>query len=833
MRSLFEFVGISVSSLQTRAGKPAKAILSKLGLLPRHTNLWEKYKSLRRAFQANPNEQTAQALQELIGTTSSFRDIEAAMNAEFDLQFYLSSNPDVRSHTKDGDIHYLLWGWKEGRNPSKFFDHGYYLQQNKSIAEREFPLAHFVMNGKKSGEIANAISDKLWFSPYVPDEAAWASVEAAKRTPRTRAVVIIPVYKGYEETLTSIYHALSSRAGQCYSLLIINDNSPDERLTAKLSQLANSNLFDYFESDINRGFVQSINYALRHLSHDLDVVLLNSDAYVFTGWFDRLIKHADLDARIATITPLSNNATICSYPRINHDNYHALEIAPQLLDQLAAQSNSGLSVEAPTGVGFCFYVRRSVIDTIGMLDDSTFKVGYGEENDFCMRALNAGYRNIIAGDVFVYHTGSVSFSSTKDENLARGQAALEYKHPNYTRLIRNHIAADPELHMRRNLDATRLALSSAGCTLFITHKWSGGIDTYLEHTQKILRSRGKKCVVLRVHDVNFATVEVPGDGELFVPNLTDIDLRTEWKFLLRLIRDLSPEVFHVNSFAGLSWEWHKQFLEAIVFAKCPITFIGHDYSPISHHYQLIRPDNVFAGLPDLTALRQWSLMTDHSGSVDACDPKERLDVYARFFQSVRNVEVPSAAAREVYQQAFPFLKINVVPHDDHLPDTTIAVRRQVDGITRIAVVGAIGPHKGSDVLAGLVADAKNKELPIEYHLIGYSNIDDYLVSQGMIVWGRYAAETDAMDLLDRIKPDLLLIPSIWPETFCYTLSMALKKRIPPVVFSIGAQEERVSEIDWGVVLPINLASNPTALSNQLLSISIGDLWNSENRATQQ
>ncbi len=59
-------------------------------------------------------------------------------------------------------------------------------------------------------------------------------------------------------------------------------------------------------------------------------------------------------------------------------------------------------------VGFCMLFRRSLVDQIGLLDES-FGTGNFEDDDFCARAALAGYRNVIAGDVFIHHFGSRSF----------------------------------------------------------------------------------------------------------------------------------------------------------------------------------------------------------------------------------------------------------------------------------------------------------------------------------------------------------------------------------------------------------------------------------------
>ncbi len=168
------------------------------------------------------------------------------------------------------------------------------------------------------------------------------------------------------------------------------------------------------ENEHNLGFVATVNRGMA-LSDAHDVLLLNSDTEVANDWLDRLRAAAYSDARVASVTPFSNNATICSYPRFCEPN----ELPPgwdtARLDALFAATNAGQVVDVPTGVGFCMYIRRDSLDAVGLFDVENFGKGYGEENDFCRRAAAAGWRNLHALDTFVLHTGGVSFGASKSQ----------------------------------------------------------------------------------------------------------------------------------------------------------------------------------------------------------------------------------------------------------------------------------------------------------------------------------------------------------------------------------------------------------------------------------
>ena len=80
-----------------------------------------------------------------------------------------------------------------------------------------------------------------------------------------------------------------------------------------------------------------------------------------------------------------------------------------------------------------------------------------------------------------------------------------------------------------------------------------------------------------------------------------------------------------------------------------------------------------------------------------------------------------------------------------------------------------------------------------------------------------------------MAPHLCLIPSIWPETYCYALSSAFENGVPPVVFDNGAQAERVREAGWGVVLPKGIEDQPATINDTLLSLAVEGMWRERKR----
>ena len=121
----------------------------------------------------------------------------------------------------------------------------------------------------------------------------------------------------------------------------------------------------------------------------------------------------------------------------------------------------GRSVDLPTGVGSCLYIRRACLDQVGLFDADRFGRGYGEENDFCLRALARGWRSVLAGDVFVFHEGAVSFALERSERMRAALAALLEIHPDYLDRVHAFVATDPIRPLRDAVDAARVTQSDA------------------------------------------------------------------------------------------------------------------------------------------------------------------------------------------------------------------------------------------------------------------------------------------------------------------------------------------------------------------------------------
>ena len=787
----------------------------------------------------------------------------------FDDRWYLSNYSDVAISKIDPLVHYLFYGAFEGRKPNPFFDSKWYLENNPDVAESGLnPLVHFVQHGaterraphpeldpgayvRANPELLGILDNPLTHylrkhgsMPHAPPSTRQKAEQL--RAPTIEAFsaaisrkvkrglregqnlpidIIVPVYRGYHDTLACLYSVLSSPVETEYELVVINDASPEAELTNILRQLSSLGLFTLLENKLNRVFVHSVNRGMQ-LHRERSVVLLNSDTVVFNNWLDRLCAHAG--NHVGTVTPLSNNATICSYPATCRDNVDPLELTYDELDRVIASVNTGRFIDVPTGVGFCMFIARAALDSCGYFDEDAYGLGYGEENDFCMRASANGFRNIMALDVFVQHKGEVSFAANAVQLRHRAAQTLHARFPAYDALVRNHVQADPAITDRARIDLARLMRQAAGLerTLCITHNRGGGISTYLKRRSRTLAERSIGLVTLTPTSPLSSGVDLNSPYAIDVPNLKNLSLWGHRERLISSLRELRVGRLEIHSLVG----WSHRALRAVpALAESlgiPYHFFVHDYTSICPQTNLVGHSGTYCGekgtdqCRECLAQRKSPAVSVHGPTPWGCKDVD-IDVwreaYTELLHRAATVKVPSLDARSRINRYFPSLKVICEPHNAAYPQLEKSLRAtELSGEARIAIIGAIGEHKGSRTLLECAKDAATRQLPLRFIIIGFTDRDRDLERFANVdISGPYD-DINIFKLLAGARAHAVFLPSVCPETYSYTLSIAHSARVPVAVFDLGAQAERARNQPHSTILPLHLAADK--INDRLLQL---------------
>jgi glycosyltransferase involved in cell wall biosynthesis/GT2 family glycosyltransferase len=200
-----------------------------------------------------------------------------------------------------------------------------------------------------------------------------------------------------------------------------------------------------------RGFVAAVNRGMALSARD--VVLLNSDTQVTAGWLAKLQAAAGSAPEIATATPFSNSATICSLPRFLETNALPAGWSVAAFGRRVEERSRRAYPRLPTGVGVCLYIKRKALDQVGLFDEASFGLGYGEESEWSMRALKAGYAHVLDDATFIFHEGQRSFGAARGRRVAAAHRAMRRLHPEYMATVAAFLRADPLAPLRERVTA--------------------------------------------------------------------------------------------------------------------------------------------------------------------------------------------------------------------------------------------------------------------------------------------------------------------------------------------------------------------------------------------
>ncbi len=277
------------------------------------------------------------------------------------------------------------------------------------------------------------------------------------RNSKHRAVdIVVPIYNGYEDLLCCIESIRRHTDLSRHRVILIDDCSPDKRVSTVLREIcegqdqdAEYGLIAYFNEN-NQGFSANVNRGLAW--SDRDTILLNSDTIVTHGWVEKLQSCAYRSERIATVTPLSNAATLASVPVFLKDNPMPQGYTVDSYAKLVERVSLRRYPRVPVGVGFCLYVRQDAYALAGEFDAETFGRGYGEENDFCFRCMMLGYYHVLCDDTFIYHRGTASFDSEEKRRLIEEhERILRERYPRFMEKNDIYCRDDPDSEIRDNL----------------------------------------------------------------------------------------------------------------------------------------------------------------------------------------------------------------------------------------------------------------------------------------------------------------------------------------------------------------------------------------------
>lgn len=501
--------------------------------------------------------------------------------------------------------------------------------------------------------------------------------------------IIIPIYNAYDDLVKCVDSVKKHTDLSVHRLILINDCSTDERIIPYIYSQEAENII-VINNEQNAGFSRNVNKGMLY-SEDRDVLLLNSDTIVTENWIDKIVNCAYSKPEIGTVTPMSNSATLCSYPIMCQDNDIPENWTVDSLAKVVERCSMKMYPRITVAVGFCMYIKRETIEKVGLFDAETFERGYGEENDFCNRAEQLGYIHVMCDDTFIYHKGTVSFLSEQKKALIEAhEKILIERYPAQMSRNMTYCTSDLDQFIRENIHIYTKANPKKKNLMYVVQSDFredafdniGGTQHHVRDLTMSVKDEFNVYVVARDRDYLRVTMysgeEILslkyyiGEKEGF-PRIHDSELAVLFKNILCAFQ---INILHVHHVYGLSFD----IFGAAEELEIPTILTMHDYYYICPNVKLVDTDeNYCNGYCEQTKCAEC--LNKNAGIYTGENYLiQWRDTCKNVFDKCKKLIVPSEAARQIYLKYYPDLgdKISVIEHGLELEkDETVLNRQEI------------------------------------------------------------------------------------------------------------------------------------------------------------
>ena len=639
---------------------------------------------------------------------------------------------------------------------------------------------------------------------------------------RSRPVaIIIPVFNDYENLVECVESVLLHTPNP-HEILLVDDCSTDERVWPRLCDYANAHdHLRVIRNKTNLGYTRTVNISCE-FARPCDVILLHSDTIVTPFWLEKLTAAAYSRAEVATVTALSNAAHHFSVPVNKTDNEIPDNLSPAAYSEWVERLTRRRRPVVPCGNGICFFITRAALEKVGPFDEVSFPAGYAEETDFCMRAKKLGLLSLVDDATFVFHKRTSPADSRQAAALRNSLLKLQQLHPDHKEIQEQWLKNDPIDELRKRLQKAPWLTPSEVTKgkpplLYVIHASGGGTrftsedlifgmkdfyDVSLLETSEfhwtLYQASGQKLVATRRY--HFAE-----KWQYYLPmNRERLDVFTD------ILEEMDFKIVHFRHLVGNG-------PGALMLAKqkgLTVILSLHDFYTVCPTTTLLDEKLEYCSGhctpgPGTCELRgRWfdpsAIPLKHS----------YVYVHRKIMADAMTFACDALITTSDYSQNliidhFPQIapKLHVIEHGRDLVQEDLVVSPSPDKPTRIICLGNMSSPKGIGLLREIMALDQKRQQRFEFHFLGgiSKEISD-LKALGGILHGRYRRENLA-EHLRVIGPSYSIICSIWPETYCHTLTESWALGLPVFASKIGTLEERVRKHGGGWTLDYRDAEN--------------------------
>jgi glycosyltransferase involved in cell wall biosynthesis len=299
-----------------------------------------------------------------------------------------------------------------------------------------------------------------------------------------------------------------------------------------------------------------------------------------------------------------------------------------------------------------------------------------------------------------------------------------------------------------------------------------------------------------------------------LPNLELVDFQAihQLEAILKRWAITGIEIHHLTDLDGSAPESLIQCAHSLGIR---LEIFVHDYHAICPRINLVGPKRIYCEEPSerecnlCLAKRVQGLSSPLSKDI-----RKWRQSFRGLYEGADRVNVPD---EDVARRLLRYFKISTVEVRPHEPDASLPSLQpgfiEPNSPLRVVIIGAISVVKGLSVLHACAKDARRRRLPLQFILMGYSQKDKILKQAGVAITGRYN-DAVAVNTLLSLKPHLVWLPSVGPETYSYALSLALSNGHPVAAFDIGAIPARLHRAGRDeMIMPLKWSFRPERIND--------------------
>jgi len=654
-------------------------------------------------------------------------------------------------------IHYIFFGYKEGKLPSEKFDGNYYLNTYKNIKKAGLnPLVHYILYGKNEGKIIKSNYENHKLVKYSVREVN----NIISVLDSEKISIILYINNNFEDVEKSVLSVLKYTKIN-YELIIIDDFSLDNDIKSLLKKLESKKYVTVIKNPKKYGFLKSVNTEIRNSNGD--ILIIKSNTIVTSHWLQKMIVSAYSDEKIGTVIPLSNSFkflldTISQTTGIKELNPD--EIA-YLIENVSEHQKSEIIYPNES----CIYIKREVINDVGLFNEEINDLKKAGKK-FYQKVLDKDWKNIIDVNTYV---------NQKSDSIDEDWNDCIESNPQIS-----NIGENIKIRARdSNLSIPKKRL------LYVLHENAHGLTGGTGQTTKDILGKldeNFECYIL-VSSVKSLTLWKNVKNQMIL--IKSWKTRSKWsveqlyndefkEIYFQIIFSLNIDILHIQHIIGHSFD----LIDIAKILSIPIILSFHDFYYICPSIHLLDHNNHY------------------------CEGK------------CTAFTAPTESTKEIYMSIYPQLEnkpFNVIEHgrDFQNPKSKFEIPSENKPI-KILVPGNIKYHKGHDFIKEIISN--DHENRLEFHFMGtiYSDLKEM-----GIYHGKYRRE-DFCKIVNKIKPSFIGIFSICPETYCHTLSESWSCGIPVLATKIGALQERIENNGGGWFLDLE---SPLKAYNKIIQIA--------------